>query len=172
MLTSLNSHAAKLRAPRLDTAYHASFEAARAASMFMDELDQRGLADVTRAHAHGILDRADEDLPVADVPRTSSRDDRGERGLDVRIGDHGDDADLGQKVDQILFGAPHLPHAALRAVTFDARDVDAALAQIGQRVRDVIESLGAHYGFDLLHVGCFRPCGTALGDTCRYAMAR
>ena len=46
MLTSLNSHAAKLRAPRLDTAYHASFEAARAASMFMDELDQRGLADV------------------------------------------------------------------------------------------------------------------------------
>src|SRR5512135_3801442 len=64
-----------------------------------------GLARLPGPNAQDLVDSRHEDLPVTDLARARRLDDRLDRPLDERIGQHHLDLDLGQEIDDVL-GTP------------------------------------------------------------------
>src|SRR2546430_13622145 len=82
------------------------------------------LAGLAGADAHDLLERRDEDLPVADLSGASRGLDGFDDLVDERVVDGGLDLDLGQEVHDVLGAAVQLRVALLatEALHFGHRD--------------------------------------------------
>src|ERR1700728_2058286 len=91
------------------------------------------------ADAHDLIEIGDEDLAVADATGLRRDDDELHHLIDLvsRAGDL--DLELGQEMPRIFGAAEHLGAAALTAIAANLGHSQADMAELDQRVADVVE---------------------------------
>src|SRR6266542_3692036 len=119
----------------------------------------RCFAGLAGANAHDLLDRSDEDFPVADLSRSRRFDDRFDGALDQIVGDDHLDLDLGQEIYDVLRTAVELGMALLAAETLNLRHREPADADIGERFAHLVELERLDDGFDFFHCRSFVSSG-------------
>src|SRR5258708_4725748 len=112
---------------------------------------ERRLAALACPDADHLVDRADEDLAVADAAGAGGALDRLERLGHQVVGEHHLDLHLGQEVDDILGAPVQLGVTLLAAESLHLGDGEAEHADVGERLFHFVELEGLDDGFDLLH---------------------
>src|SRR3954468_17726481 len=97
------------------------------------------LARFPGAHAVGLVDGGDEDLPVSDLARPAVLEHRVDDRLDVAVGDHALQLDLRTKVFRELRAAIALGDALLAARALDLADRQRREAEREQLEADRLE---------------------------------
>ena len=105
------------------------------------------------ADADHLLQRADEDLAVADLAGACRLLDGLHGAVDHVVGHGGLELDLGQEVDHVLGAAVELGMALLAAEALDLGDGQSLHADVGQRLAHVVELERLDDGGDQLHAG-------------------
>src|SRR5712691_1038311 len=108
-------------------------------------------ARLAGADADGVAHGQDEDLAVADGAGAGGGGDEGDDLVDLVVGHHHLDLDLGQEVDGVLRAAIQLGVALLPAEAAYLGHRHADDAHLGQRFLDVVQFERLDDGFDLLH---------------------
>src|SRR5579883_367453 len=111
----------------------------------------RVFALLAGADADGLVDRADEDLAVADAAGMGGVLDRLDRALHQRVLHHHLDLHLGQEIDDVFGPAIELGMAFLPAEAFGLGHGDALNADLVERLLHLVELEGLDDRFDLLH---------------------
>jgi hypothetical protein len=110
-----------------------------------------GFATFTRANAHDLLDRGDEDLAVADLAGARCLDDSLDRAVDEAVGDDQLDLDLGQEIDHVFRTAVELGVALLPAEALDLGDREPGDADLRQRLAHFVQLERLDDRFDFFH---------------------
>src|ERR1700722_16644290 len=103
------------------------------------------------ADAHRVVDRADEDLAIADLAGLGRGQDGGDHFVDLGGIDRDVDPDLGQHVHHIFGPAVDFRVAFLTAEAFDLGHRHALRPDGGKRVAHVVELEWFDDGSDQLH---------------------
>src|SRR5437867_8696969 len=125
----------------------------------------RVAASLSRADANHLLDRQDEDLPVADPPRLCCLLDRFHHVRHLLVAHDDLEFHLRQEIDDVLgppvkLGVPLLPSEALHFAHGDALHADG-----GEALLHLVELEGFDDRLDLLH-GCLRAPGMRVTRLC------
>src|SRR5579884_218686 len=134
------------------------------------------LALLTGADADGLVDRQDEDLPVADLAGARRADDGVDHRVHPRLLDHGLDLHLALQGDVGPRPAVDLGVAALRAAADHLGHGQPGDAELVERVLHHLQAVGTDDRLDLLHacpstglVVAITRAGSATASGCMYA---
>src|SRR3546814_9931809 len=120
-------------------------------TLFRSRCLDGGRAALAGADADGLLDRADEDLAVADAPGMGGLLDGLHRALDQVVPQDDLDLHLGQEIDDVLGAAVELGVAFLAAEALGLGHRDALDADLVQGFLHLVQLERLDDRFDLLH---------------------